>query len=46
MNFLLIAIRALHFAWTVLLAGALVFAVLVAGPVVRHVDSNPELIAW
>ncbi|HEY1460187.1 MAG TPA: copper homeostasis membrane protein CopD [Casimicrobiaceae bacterium] len=46
MNFLLIAIRALHFASTVLLAGALVFAVLVAGPVVRHVDSNPELIAW
>ncbi len=46
MNILLIAIRALHFASTVLLAGALVFAVLVAGPVMRHADSNPELIAW
>jgi copper resistance protein D len=43
---LLVALRAVHFAATVLLAGTLVFAVVVVGPARRSAHPQPPLDAW
>jgi len=43
---LLIAIRALHFASTLLLAGTLVFGSVVVAPASRYSHANPALVAW
>jgi copper resistance protein D len=43
---LLIALRAVHFASTALLAGTLVFAVIVVGPAPRNAHPHASLRAW
>ena len=46
MSDLLIAVRAVHLASTVLLAGTVVFDVVVVGPVPRSARADPQLNAW
>jgi putative copper resistance protein D len=43
---LLIALRAVHFASSLLLAGTLVFGVHVAGPALRRAPATPQLRTW
>ena len=43
---LLVAIRTVHFASTVLLAGTAVFGALVVGLVPRNAREDPQLAAW
>jgi copper resistance protein D len=43
---LLIALRAVHFASSLLLAGTLVFGVYVAGPALRNARTDPQLNLW
>ena len=43
---LLIALRTVHFASTMLVAGAMVFGVIVVEPALRNADADPQVNAW